>query len=161
MPRPHGVEFGTRPGQWIMAGLVCGLGGGVFVLLGGALLIAACDGSFTDHDVTGIVFLLIGLVAALTGASVVVKRRDFTIVLSDHAVHVGPYYERETIPFREISGVVRGVDDDVCLERTDRVFLYRLPNYFASDAEANRFTEELKKRVENAKRSPGNPPATS
>ena len=166
MPRPIGLEFGFSPRQWIFGGLVCCAAGCVLVFVGGVVLFAPGVEPDAPRSVADVVFILlgsfgIGAAAVLTGVRSILKRRDFTIILGDHAVHVGPGYHRSTVAYRDITGVTRGTGGEVLVWRAGRFFGVTIPNWFASEEEASRFIEELKKRVENAKRLTESPPATS
>lgn len=152
LPRPEGLAFGMSPRACVVGGIIAIVCGGVFALVGGAFFLAYATRADAPVNclVFGSAFLAPGCVVALAGLQYIVRRHEFVVVLTDYAVHVGPGYRR-SVAYRDIKRVSRGTDGDVYCHRANSMHGFKIPDYFGSTEEANRFVEELNRRVEQAK----------
>src|SRR5437870_3903985 len=110
MASSRNLEFGCKPWSLGVAGVFVCLAGTLFVSFGACSLLLLSGEYHSTATALGIVFLLLGALAGVTGVMMVIRRKRLRIVLSDQSVRVGRVFGTDDIPYGDIREVARGLD---------------------------------------------------
>jgi len=143
------MVFGKSPGRDIVLGILLVVIG---VSLGGLILFFLIfEPEMIEPGAQNyIVIVFLGFIV-LCGMLYVVHAGKFLLVLTEHSVWEGPRCMKKEIAYRDIKGVRRDADGHVILDCENCLFSYYVPSLFNSDEERDRFVEELKRRVSEAR----------
>jgi hypothetical protein len=170
MPRPRGLEFGASSGSWVRGGCICVIVGLVFAVIGVAGVIHAWpEWSKLPISARGMAvvfgaFAVVGSWVVALGLADVIQCDDRKIILSDDALYTPRFFfGHSAISYDKIDQVRLNADDrEIVITLVGRLLGGHIISTgdFASDEEVARFIEDLRRRVENAKRPPESPPTS-